>query len=68
MRLGPEHDGGSTHMVCSTSVGASFGCSFATECAAHSDEQSRVQPHEQTTRHSAIARHGTVPGKEADGV
>ena len=36
--------------------------------AAHSEEQSRGQPQEQTTRHSVIARHGTVPGKEAEGV
>jgi hypothetical protein len=36
------------------------GCSFATELAAHSDEHSRLQPQEQVTSQTAIARNDTV--------
>lgn len=49
-----EPSGPSTRVTCATSIGASWGWSFATDCAAHSDEHSRSQPQEQVTSHEAF--------------
>src|SRR5258705_10405354 len=40
----------STRVTCATSIGASCGWSLLTDRAAHSDEHSRSQPHEQVMR------------------
>src|SRR5882672_10424132 len=42
--------GPSTRVTCATSIGASCGWSLLTDRAAHSDEHSRSQPHEQVMR------------------